>query len=100
VPISARSPAAVLVPQLLPWDPPQLGNDFEMENCLNFRYQYSAWIESLFPRFLARTFQLSENTPKWRYGAVLKLRDNSAIVRADATHKRTTISRDGPSASR
>jgi internalin A len=86
-----------LVPELLDKQEPHgLVADFGPEECLNFEYHYPVLPEGWLPRFTVRTHVLSDDTPRWRTGVVLKLEDNLALVRADAQERKIFINIKGP----
>jgi internalin A len=64
--------------------------------CLNFQYHYPVLPEGLLPRFVVRTHVLSDETPRWRTGVILKLEENLALIRADAQERRVFINIKGP----
>ena len=51
-----------LIPDLLDKQQPQEAEDFILEDCLNFRYEYPILPEGLLPRLIVRTNVLSSNT--------------------------------------
>lgn len=89
-----------LVPELLDKQEPTEAQDFRPEECLNFEYHYPVLPEGWLPRFIVRTHVLSDDTPRWRTGVVLKLEDNLALVRADVQDKKIFINVKGPVAGR
>jgi internalin A len=89
-----------LIPELLSKQEPPEARDFKPEECLNFQYHYPVLPEGLLPRFIVRTHVLSDETPRWRTGVVLKLEDNLALVKADAQEKLVFINIKGPVAGR
>lgn len=89
-----------LVPELLDKQEPQQAQDFQPDECLNFQYHYPVLPEGLLPRFVVRTHVLSDDTPRWRTGVVLKLEDNLALVKGDIQDRRVFINISGPVAGR
>lgn len=84
-----------LIPELLGKQEPDDASAFDPLECLNFEYQYPVLPEGLLPRFVVRTHVLSDDTPRWRTGVILKLEDNLALVRADAQERRVLINIKG-----
>jgi internalin A len=89
-----------LIPELLDKQQPDEAGEFEPAECLNFQYHYPVLPEGLLPRLVVRTHVLSDDTPRWRTGVILKLEDNLALVRADAQERRVLINIRGPVAGR
>ena len=89
-----------LIPELLDKQQPKDANEFDPVECLNFQYHYPVLPEGLLPRFVVRTHVLSDETPRWRTGVILKLEENLALVRADAQERRVLININGPVAGR
>jgi internalin A len=89
-----------LIPELLGKQEPEEAREFDPGECLNFQYHYPVLPEGLLPRFTVRTHVLSDETPRWRTGVVLKLEENLALVRADAQERRVLINIKGPVAGR
>lgn len=85
-----------LIPELLDKQQPDVAGEFDPAECLNFQYHYPVLPEGLLPRFVVRTHVLSDETPRWRTGVILKLEDNLALVRADAQERRVLINIKGP----
>lgn len=86
-----------LIPELLDKQEPSETAEFVPEECLNFQYHYPVLPEGLLPRFIARTHVLSEGSPRWRTGVILRLEDSRALVRADVHERRVFINVSGPS---
>jgi len=80
-----------LVPELLDKQKPDLKNKFAPEQCLNFRYEYTLLPEGLLPRFIVRTYPMSEGNLRWRTGVVLNWEGCSALVEADAADRQVLI---------
>lgn len=89
-----------LIPELLGKQEPEEAREFDPAGCLNFQYHYPVLPEGLLPRFVVRTYVLSDETPRWRTGVILKLEENQALVRADAQERRVLINIKGPGAGR
>lgn len=89
-----------LIPELLSKLEPKEARAFDPAECLNFQYHYPVLPEGLLPRFIVRTHVLSDETPRWRTGVVLKLEDNLALVKADVQDRRVFINIKGPVAGR
>jgi internalin A len=89
-----------LIPELLDKQEPKEARAFDPAECLNFQYHYPVLPEGLLPRFIVRTHVLSDDTPRWRTGVVLKLEDNLALVKADAQERRVFINIKGAGAGR
>lgn len=89
-----------LIPELLDKQQPDKAGEFDSAECLNFQYHYPVLPEGLLPRFVVRTHVLSDETPRWRTGVVLKLEDNLALVHADVQERHVLINIKGPVAGR
>jgi internalin A len=89
-----------LIPELLGKQEPEEAREFDPAECLNFQYHYPVLPEGLLPRFVVRTHVLSDETQRWRTGAILRLEENLALVRADAPERRVLINIRGPVAGR
>ena len=89
-----------LIPELLDKQQPDEAGEFDPAGCLNFQYHYPVLPEGLLPRFVVRTHVLSDETPRWRTGVILKLEENLALVRADVQERRVLINIKGPVAGR
>ncbi|MGD1859759.1 MAG: COR domain-containing protein, partial [Leptolyngbyaceae cyanobacterium] len=89
-----------LIPDLLDKQQPDAAAEFNLAECLNFRYEYPVLPEGLLPRFIVRTHVLSEHQLRWRTGVILHFEGNRALVKADRADKCVTISVDGPLNSR
>jgi len=85
-----------LVPELLDIQKPGLGEEFSPENCLNFRYEYKILPEGILPRFIVRTYPMSENLDRWRTGVVLKWEGCRALVEADKSERQVVARVNGP----
>jgi len=98
-----------LVPQRLPAEQPDLGEHWtEPEEATRLRYRYAVIPEGLLPRFVARTYPLSETgdgdarhaLPRWRGGVVLADGDARALVRVDTEERRIDVTATGPATAR
>lgn len=85
-----------LIPDLLDKQQPLEAEDFILQDCLNFRYEYPVLPEGLLPRFIVRTHILSSNPLRWRTGVILDFEGNHALVKADQQDRSVTISINGP----
>jgi internalin A len=86
-----------LVPELLDKEQPSEARAFASASSLHFEYHYSTPPpEGLLPRFIVRTYILSENNPRWRSGVILQLEGNRALVIADPISRRVYVTIDGP----
>lgn len=81
-----------LVPQRLPPTQPKLGREWQEPGLTRLRYTYAALPEGLIPRFITRTYPLSEGQARWANGVVLVMDDARALVRADASERCVTVS--------
>jgi internalin A len=84
-----------LVPQRLPSTQPKLGREWQEPGLTRLRYTYTALPEGLIPRFITRTYPLSEGQERWVYGVVLVMDDARALVRADASERCVTAAVSG-----
>ncbi|MBW4473355.1 MAG: leucine-rich repeat domain-containing protein [Stenomitos rutilans HA7619-LM2] len=84
-----------LIPDLLDKQQPPIAEDFDVAECLNFRYEYPILPEGLLPRFIVRTHVLSTPQDRWRTGVMLTLEGNRALVKADRVDRCVTISING-----
>ena len=89
-----------LIPDLLDKQQPPEAAEFDLADCLNFRYAYPILPEGLLARFIVRTHVLSEHQLRWRTGVILRFEGNRALVKADRADKHVTISVEGPVTSR
>ena len=85
-----------LIPELLDKQEPLDTKKFNINSCLNFQYNYSVLPNGLLPRFIVRTYTLSNNLPRWRSGVILKFDGCKALVKADIAEKKVYISVSGP----
>ena len=89
-----------LIPELLDKQEPKEVKNFIAEECLNFQYHYTILPNGLLPRFIVRTYTLSEGQKRWRSGVILQLDGCKALVKADVAEKKVFISIQGPSEKR
>lgn len=77
------------LPSLMEKDEPaQLG---DWTSAMKFEYWYPELPKSVIVRFIVKAHKMILENKVWRYGAVLKLDDNTALVRADERDKRVSI---------
>ena len=79
-----------LVPQRLPPTQPKLGREWQEPGLTRLRYTYTALPEGLIPRFITRTYPLSEGEARWVNGVVLVMDEARALVRADPSERCVT----------
>jgi internalin A len=89
-----------LVPQRLPGHQPALKPEWQGTEVTRLRYRYTALPEGLLPRFITRTYPLSEGRERWVHGVVLELNGARALVRADPADRLVTVAVRGPAAAR
>ena len=85
-----------LIPELLDKQEPKEAKSFIAEECLNFQYHYIILPSGLLPRFIVRTYTLSQGLKRWRSGVILQLDGCKALVKADVAEKKVFISIQGP----
>ena len=92
-----------LVPQRLPAEQPELGEDWlSPSDATRLRFSYPVIPEGLLPRFISRTYPLSEgeedepSLPRWAKGVVLQDRDARALIRIDEEERRINVVVKGP----
>jgi internalin A len=77
------------LPSLMERDEPaELG---DWTSAMKFEYWYPELPKSVIVRFIVKVHKTIFENKVWRYGAVLKLDDNTALVRADERDKRVSI---------
>ena len=81
-----------LVPDLLPKDEP---SKLKFSGIPVFEYAYPVLPSSVITRFIVRTNQKIDNGLVWRTGVVLKIEENTALVKADIEDRKITIAIDG-----
>lgn len=89
-----------IVPQRLSESQPKLGREWFDGDVTRVRYSYAALPEGLLPRFITRTYPLSEEQPRWVNGVLLDDDGARALVRADQEERQITISVIGQTESR
>jgi len=99
LPFSDR-PGEYLVPDLLGKEQAPEADAFQPAECLCFQYQYSVRPEGFLPRFLVRTYKLSEGQARWRTGVILQHEGSRALVKAELLEQRIVVSVSGPAAGR
>ena len=85
-----------LIPELLDKQESTSTKDFKPEECLNFQYNYAVLPVGLLPRFIVRTYTLSQGQGRWRSGVILQLDGCKAFVKSDIADKRVFIRINGP----
>lgn len=80
-----------LVPDLLPKDEPEL----DFKGVPAFAYQYPVLPSSVMTRFIVRMNGHIDDGLLWRSGVVLKIGENTALVKADTEDKTISIAIDG-----
>jgi internalin A len=89
-----------LIPQLLSSERPSETNNFSAVDCLAFAYQYETLLPGLLPRFIVRSYVLSEGRTRWRTGVILGFEGNTALVNVDKLARRVEVRVAGPMAGR
>jgi internalin A len=87
-----------LIPQLLDQQQPNVAGEFDEKSCLNFLYQYPVLPPGLLPRFIVRTYVLSnlDEQHRWRTGVILSFEGNRALVKGDPQTNAIRVLIDGP----
>jgi len=80
-----------LVPDLLPKDQP----DLQFNGVPAFEYAYPVLPSSVITRFIVRMNQKIDDGFVWRTGVLLKIGENTALVKADIEDRKITIAIDG-----
>ena len=88
-----------LVPQRLPAEQPVLSSEWNTTaDATRLRYKYPVIPEGLLPRFITRTYPLSEGLseageplPRWVNGVVLSERSAKALIRVDSEEREITV---------
>ena len=81
-----------LVPDLLPKDEPA---ELKFNGIPAFEYAYPVLPSSVITRFIVRMNQKIDDGLVWRTGVVLKIGENTALVKADIEDRKITIAIDG-----
>ena len=80
-----------LVPQRLADQQPKLTIEWQEPGITRLRYHYTALPEGLLPRFITRTYPLSEGQPRWVNGVILEENSCRALIRADHAERLVTV---------
>jgi len=83
-------PVRYLVPELLPEFEPEMAEPWEQAP-VRLRYRYEVLPVGLLPRFIVRTHELSDGSPHWRYGVVLRHAEAAALIRAEMDRKELQV---------
>ena len=89
-----------LVPQRLPESQPRLDDQWFGREVTRVRYRYMALPEGLLPRFITRTYPLSEEKARWVNGVVLADEGAEVLVRADRDEREVSVAGIGPEPAR
>jgi internalin A len=89
-----------LVPQRLPEGQPRLDDKWFARDVTRVRFRYMALPEGLLPRFITRTYPLSEELPRWVNGVVLADAGAEVLVRADRDDREVSVAAIGPEPAR
>ena len=81
-----------LVPDLLPKDEPA---NLKFTGIPAFEYAYPVLPSSIITRFIVRMNQHIHDNRVWRTGVLLKIGENTALVKADIEDRKITIAIDG-----
>lgn len=76
-------PTRFLVPELLSEFEPSMNEDWDNAD-VRLRYRYELLPPGLLPRFIVRTHSLSDGSPHWRHGVVLRHADAKALIREES----------------
>ena len=88
------------MPQRLPESQPRLDDKWFGREVTRVRFRYVALPEGLLPRFITRTWPLSEEQPRWVNGVVLADAGAEVLVRADAQEREVSVAALGPEPAR
>jgi len=88
-----------LVPQRLPAEQPELGTEWRAtQDITRLKYRYPVIPEGLLPRFITRSYPLSEGAedggaplPRWTNGVILEDRGARALVRVDEEEREIQV---------
>ena len=80
-----------LVPQRLAEQQPKLATEWQRSDVTRLRYHYTTLLEGLLPRFITKTYPLSEGQPRWMNGVVLEENGCRALVRVDQAERLITV---------
>ena len=89
-----------LVPQRLAEQQPKLAAEWQGSDVTRLRYHYTTLPEGLIPRFITRTYPLSEGQPRWVNGVILEENGCRGLVRADQAERLITVAVTGEPAER
>jgi internalin A len=78
-----------LIPGSLPIRQPFIE---EWKDTLNFQYKYETYFGSIVSRFIVKMHTRIDEHFVWLHGAILKYKENKALVKADPQEKTITIS--------
>ncbi len=84
-----------LVPQRLAEQQPKLAAEWQGSDVTRLRYHYTTLPEGLIPRFITRTYPLSEGQPRWVNGVILEENGCRGLVRADQAERLITVAVTG-----
>jgi internalin A len=87
-----ESDKSFLVPDLLPKDEPV---EINFKGIPAFEYAYPVLPSSIITRFIVRMNQHIHDGIVWRTGVLLKIDNNTALVKADIEDRKITIAIDG-----
>ncbi|MCK6538582.1 MAG: leucine-rich repeat domain-containing protein [Anaerolineales bacterium] len=79
------------LPNTMPQDEPPAAADPAWAGGLTFEYGYPELPESVITRFIVRVYEHIESGLVWRWGVILALGGNRALVRASAAARRLEI---------
>ncbi len=88
-----------LVPQRLPAEQPELGTEWRaIQDSTRLKYSYPVIPEGLLPRFITRSYPLSEGAedggeslPRWVNGVILEDRGARSLVRVDEEEREIQV---------
>jgi internalin A len=89
-----------LVAQRLAEQQPKLSAEWQGSDVTRLRYHYTTLPEGLLPRFITRTYPLSDGQPRWVNGVILEENGCRALVRADQAERLVTVAVRGEPAER
>ncbi len=82
----------LLVPDLLPKDEP---SELKFNGIPAFEYAYPVLPSSVITRFIVRMNQKIHDGLVWRTGVILKIGENTTLIKADIEDRKITIAIDG-----
>ncbi|MFO0942000.1 MAG: COR domain-containing protein [Pirellulales bacterium] len=86
----------LLVPTLLPLEPPKGCDEPEEENRTRLRYEFAVVPGPLLPKLLVRMFSLIDDDRRWRRGAILRYGEANARVWTTQDERWIRITSVGP----